>query len=64
MRAYCVVPFGKFQGADVDELPSRYLLWIASQGFVRTKYPDLMFELLAEIKVRSDSGQLYDDLYK
>jgi uncharacterized protein (DUF3820 family) len=63
MQTYCFVPFGKFQGAEVDELPSQYLLWITSQAFVKTKYPDLLRALLIEIEVRANSGQLYDDLY-
>lgn len=63
MQTYCFVPFGKFQGAEVEEIPSRYLLWITSQAFVKTKYPDLLKGLLAEIHARADSGQLYDDLY-
>lgn len=63
MRAYSFVPFGKFQGAEIDEIPSRYLLWITSQAFVKTKYPALLRELLVEIQERANSGQLYDDLY-
>jgi uncharacterized protein (DUF3820 family) len=54
--------FGKHKGAEVGDLDSDYLFWVAGQAFVRFKYPELYRELIIEIDERALNGCLADDL--
>jgi uncharacterized protein (DUF3820 family) len=56
------LPFGKNYGARPSELETSYLLWIASQAFVRTNHPELLSQIVDEIKLRANSGRLRKDL--
>lgn len=56
------LPFGKHQGARPPDLESRYLVWIAAQGFMRTNHPELLSQIVDEIKARANSGRLRQDL--
>lgn len=44
------MPFGKYQGRMLIDLPERYLLWFSNQGFPEGKLGQLM-QLALEIKV-------------
>ena len=44
------MPFGKYQGRRLIELPEPYLVWFAQQGFPQGQLGDLL-ELTLEIKI-------------
>lgn len=44
------MPFGKYKGRVLIELPEAYLLWFATRGFPRGQLGDLM-KLTLEIKI-------------
>jgi uncharacterized protein (DUF3820 family) len=56
------LPFGKHYGARPTELETSYLLWFSSQAFVRTNHPELLSQIVDEIKLRANSGRLRKDL--
>ncbi len=35
------MPFGKYKGDPLEDVPDDYLLWLLRQTWVATKYPDL-----------------------
>ena len=44
------MPFGKYQGRALIDLPERYLLWFADKGFPQGRLGELM-ALTLEIKI-------------
>ncbi|OQY34430.1 MAG: hypothetical protein B6241_04835 [Spirochaetaceae bacterium 4572_59] len=44
------MPFGKYQGRYLVDLPEAYVLWFKEKGFPKGKLGQMM-ELLAEIKL-------------
>ncbi len=44
------MPFGKYQGRVLIDLPEEYLLWFAKQGFPRGEL-GLLMQLALEIRV-------------
>ena len=54
--------FGAYNGRKVDGLPSRYLLWLASQTFVAVKHRDVFDAVIDEIVWRAETGQLKTSL--
>jgi uncharacterized protein (DUF3820 family) len=44
------MPFGRFKGQCLVDLPEEYLLWFSKQGFPNGKLGELM-ELMLEIRV-------------
>lgn len=44
------IPFGRYKGRVLIELPEEYLLWFAKRGFPRGQLGDLM-QLTLEIKI-------------
>ena len=47
--ANCRMPFGKYQGRRLVEIPEAYLIWFKQKGFPKGKLGDLLQEML-EIK--------------
>ena len=41
-----VVPFGKYKGKSIDEVPASYLQWCLLQDFVESDYPQFYNHLL------------------
>lgn len=56
--------FGSHTGTEVSQLPTNYLLWIASQRFVADKYLELLSEVLEEIQLRFERGVVYSSLIR
>ena len=46
------MPFGKYFGWSLMEVPSYYLEWLVNQHWVIEKYEDLFNAVLEELKVR------------
>ncbi|MDH5630573.1 MAG: DUF3820 family protein [Gammaproteobacteria bacterium] len=46
------MPFGKYKGRALIDLPENYLLWFARQGFPEGKL-GLLMQLVLEIKVNN-----------
>ncbi len=58
MIANMKMPFGKYQGRNLIELPEPYLVWFARQGFPQGKLGELM-QLTYEIKVNGLEKLIY-----
>lgn len=51
------MPFGKYKGRLLHELPEPYLVWFSQQGFPKGKMGD-MLKLMHEIKVNGLEGMI------
>lgn len=49
------MPFGKYQGRAIIDLPEPYLLWFAKKGFPENEL-GLLLNLALEIKVNGQEG--------
>ena len=52
------MPFGKYQGRRLIELPENYLLWFSSAGFPQGQLGELL-QLTLEIKVNGLEKLVY-----
>jgi len=52
------MPFGKYKGHSLIELPEPYLVWFAAQGFPESKLGELL-QLTYEIKVNGLEKLVY-----
>lgn len=52
------MPFGKYKGRALINLPERYLLWFAKQGFPRGELGELL-NLTLEIKISGSENLIY-----
>jgi uncharacterized protein (DUF3820 family) len=51
------MPFGKYQGRVLMDLPEEYLLWFAKKGFPRGEL-GLLLELMLELQINGLEGLL------
>lgn len=51
------MPFGKYQGRVLADLPEEYLLWFAGKGWPKGELGDLM-ALMLEIRINGLEGLL------
>ncbi len=49
------MPFGKYNGRRIIELPEEYLLWFKNKGFPQGKL-GLLLEMTLEIKIEGLEG--------
>ena len=47
-----VMPFGKYKGQGIEDLPDSYLIWLAEQTFFERGYPDGLKAVETELKFR------------
>lgn len=46
------IPFGKYKGKLIADVPSNYLNWLREQEFVYTDYPELAKQIKIELEFR------------
>jgi len=49
-----LLPFGKFKGKAIDEVPDSYLTWLLEQDWFEEKFEDLFDDVQAEINWRKE----------
>lgn len=50
------LPFGKYSGWNLGEVPNSYLHWLCEQDWFEDKYPSLLEKVEAELKWRDYFG--------
>lgn len=53
-----VLPFGKFRGCRIGEVPDSYLVWLSENDWFEKKYPDLQERINEELGFR-DSQDIH-----
>ncbi|VBB42842.1 hypothetical protein TRIP_B220090 [uncultured Desulfatiglans sp.] len=53
-REWSTMPFGKYAGLGMDELPSNYLLWLTDQDWFEAKYYGLFLEACDVLEGRQE----------
>lgn len=51
------MPYGKYQGRTIADIPEHYLVWLAGQGFPKGKLGELL-ALMYEIRLNGLEGLL------
>lgn len=46
------IPFGKFYGVDIEDVPDSYLVWVSGELWFRTREPRLYENIVKELKYR------------
>lgn len=46
------IPFGKFKGKDMEDVPNSYLEWIIGEDWFKEKYPVLGANIKKELEYR------------
>jgi uncharacterized protein (DUF3820 family) len=57
------LPFGKYRGNCLPEVPSSYLRYLALADFMEKKYPDLLEKVEAELEWRDQTDGHFEDDY-
>ena len=52
------MPFGKYQGRAIIDLPEEYLLWFAKKGFPENEL-GLLMQLALEIRINGQESIIY-----
>jgi uncharacterized protein (DUF3820 family) len=52
-KEYMRIFFGKYNGQDLEDIPTTYLVWLSEQEWIEEKYPELMIETENEIEYRN-----------
>jgi uncharacterized protein (DUF3820 family) len=50
------IPFGKYKGIDMEDVPTSYLEWIKGEKWFQTREPILHENILKELKYRKQFG--------
>jgi uncharacterized protein (DUF3820 family) len=48
------LPFGKFKGTDIEDVPDGYLKWFIGEDKIRADFPKLCENIKKELKYRDD----------
>lgn len=48
------IPFGKFKGSDIEDVPDSYLKWVIGEDWFKEKFKDLCGNIKKELKYRDD----------
>jgi len=51
------MPFGKYKGKDIEDLPRSYLEWLSGEKWFWDKYPEGCKAVAAEMKYRDKFGE-------
>lgn len=55
------VPFGKYMGLDIVDVPSSYLRWLCLQYWFEQRYPKLLKAVDEELKFREKNGCHFEE---
>ena len=55
-----VIPFGRFKGHRIGEVPDSYLIWLSESDWFEKKFPDLQERVNEELAFREDQGLQID----
>jgi len=47
-----IIPFGTFKNKSIEEVPSKYLLWLVDQDWFNDKFVQLSNEVVKELEWR------------
>jgi len=47
-----IIPFGKFKNKEIEEVPSKYLLYLIDQDWFNDKFVQLSNEVVKELEWR------------
>ena len=47
-----IIPFGKFRDLNIEEVPSRYLLWLVDQDWFNDEHVELSNAVVKELEWR------------
>lgn len=48
------IPFGKFRGIDIEDIPDDYLKWVIGEDWFKVKFKTLCEIIKKELKYRDD----------
>lgn len=46
------IPFGKYKGIDIEDVPDSYLIWITGELWFKTREKELYENIKKELKYR------------
>ena len=55
------LPFGKFKGQSLAEIPSSYLSWLLEQDWFEDEYVSLFDDVQEENRWREETGSHFND---
>ncbi len=55
-----VMPFGKYKGRTIEQIPSSYLRWV-EESMDEIDQPDIVANAMGEYAWRSDHGEHFED---
>lgn len=56
-----LMPFGKYKGQDIVDIPSGYLRWCCLQDWFEERYPRLLKAIDEELKFRDKRGCHFEE---
>ncbi len=51
-----VIPFGKFKGKDIEDIPTDYLIWAKGEDWFKNRFPTGFKAVQEELKYREKFG--------